>query len=354
MPRTAKDTPWFGRRKGSPTFYAFWYDRATRETRRLSLGTKDPLEAKARFATFLSEGKAFTDPEVGGLTVSQALSQYWTDHVTQKCAAPRRQDNAIRKLVAFFGATPLAEVDIPLSRLYADQRRAQGTSDPTVRRELGVLIAAANHARRWKRIAAANMPSVELPKDSCISQDEETHFFTKEQVRQMFTETSGEFHHYLKLLYYSGARRNSIETLERSQVRWEQGHVLLTKPGQRITKKRRPIVPILNEMREPLKALYDAATDRGAERLFTMSSETYYCRFKALLAKIGLEGHPHLMRHSRATHLLQDGVPLYSVARLLGDTVATVERVYGHHSAEHLSRQLSGGNCGVQQLSSTI
>jgi hypothetical protein len=29
--------------------------------------------------------------------------------------------------------------------------------------------------------------------------------------------------------------------------------------------------------------------------------------------------------------------PIYDVAKLLGDTVATVEKVYGHHSPEYLA-----------------
>jgi site-specific recombinase XerD len=43
-----------------------------------------------------------------------------------------------------------------------------------------------------------------------------------------------------------------------------------------------------------------------------------------------------MIRHSRASHLLQDGEDLWKVARLLGDTVATVERVYAHVLPEHL------------------
>ncbi len=51
------------------------------------------------------------------------------------------------------------------------------------------------------------------------------------------------------------------------------------------------------------------------------------------------------MRHSRATHLLQAGVDIYTVARLLGDSVTTVERVYGHHSADHMAATIR--QCGA-------
>ena len=37
--------------------------------------------------------------------------------------------------------------------------------------------------------------------------------------------------------------------------------------------------------------------------------------------------------------MLMDGESVYKVAKLLGDTVQTVERTYGHHSVEYLETQ---------------
>ena len=50
---------------------------------------------------------------------------------------------------------------------------------------------------------------------------------------------------------------------------------------------------------------------------------------------------PHVLRHTRATHLLQKGVAPYAVASLLGDTVATVLRVYGHHCPNYLAEAIA-------------
>ena len=46
---------------------------------------------------------------------------------------------------------------------------------------------------------------------------------------------------------------------------------------------------------------------------------------------------PHVMRHTAATLMLRAGVSLWDTAGVLGDTVATVEKYYGHHAAAHLS-----------------
>jgi integrase len=40
--------------------------------------------------------------------------------------------------------------------------------------------------------------------------------------------------------------------------------------------------------------------------------------------------HPHRLRHSYATHLLDAGTPIHHVAELMGDTVGTVEGTYSH------------------------
>lgn len=46
---------------------------------------------------------------------------------------------------------------------------------------------------------------------------------------------------------------------------------------------------------------------------------------------VAVEGvHPHRLRHSYATHLLEAGTPIHHVAELMGDTVQTIESTYSH------------------------
>jgi integrase len=53
----------------------------------------------------------------------------------------------------------------------------------------------------------------------------------------------------------------------------------------------------------------------------------------------GLDGiTPHILRHTRATWMMQAGVPIWDAAGFLGMTVKTLEQVYGHHAPDHQER----------------
>jgi integrase len=53
--------------------------------------------------------------------------------------------------------------------------------------------------------------------------------------------------------------------------------------------------------------------------------------WRPLLGRLGLPyRNPHQLRHSVATALIADGVPLGDVAAYLGDTVQTVVKTYLH------------------------
>ena len=52
--------------------------------------------------------------------------------------------------------------------------------------------------------------------------------------------------------------------------------------------------------------------------------------FRHVLRRALPGAHPHKLRHTYATHLLEDSVPIHHVAELLGDSVATVEATYSH------------------------
>lgn len=366
MARPKRTTPWLQRRgdQNNGPYYAFWYDAEKRETKRITLATTDSGEAEIKFAEFLLNGREIRSPRPDGLTVAVALDDYFNEHVLKHCAAAGRQRDAIRHLKAFFGGYALRDVNVPLSQSYTAARLA-GTigggarrknkvgSDATIRRELNVLVAAANHAI-WMNRKGAAVVKVDLPPERRLGPDDEAPYYTRDELARIFLEAekmaeeermtepdnpvAGEIEDFIKLLYLTGARRRSIENLERFQVKVAEKRILLQKPGKRTTKKRQPIVPILKSMEGPLGALLA----RGRpNRLF--GCVDFYRAYVDLCERAGIDkarAHPHIMRHTRATHLLQDGKTIFDVAKLLGDTMATLERVYGHHSAEHLATRL--------------
>lgn len=268
------------------------------------------------------------------------MAQYCAEH---RVADEDRRDTIVRHLTAYFGKTEIEAIDIDAANGYAAARRSgkigggarrtnKTGSDATIRRELVVLITAAKHALKRKRISV--MPVVELPREKLAGQDEEVAYYSREELQRIFDAATGELRTFVHLLYLTGARRGSIENLRRGQVKWEQKRLLLQPDGKVATKKRQPIVPILPSMAPHLRALWDGSMN---DRLF--SRVNYYEPYRTLLAGLGMaeKSHPHCMRHTRISHLLQDGKSIFDVAKFVGDTVGTIEKTYGHHSASWLA-----------------
>lgn len=383
MARPKREGPWLGKRNGIYQFCV--YDPVAKRTKRTGLRTRDSVEAAKRFAAYAQNGGAAIDAfRDDGITVEQALDFYWKEHVTTRddkgrpnVADPRRQEYAIAYLKEFFGDRPLKEIGVPQCREYVKARRKGAVkielkldsdtknwsaSDSTIRRELTVLRAASNCALLWKRISQQDMPTFELPGDE--EQASEFAWYTKAELDKLFKvaeqeweaaavaadvapkekRESAEAHllnafrlkAFVKLAYWWGARRGWVERLETSQVDFELGVVDPYKPGEKRTKKRRFKMPIFPEIRPEIEELCRTSY-RGW--LFGGPRIEFYHRFARLCGRAGLQEkcNPHTLRHSRATHMLMDRENPYVVAKLLGDTLATVEKVYGHFSPEFFS-----------------
>ncbi len=331
MPRPRSTIPWVEVHP-SGVHYVYWYDAALRRTCKESLGTRDAAEAQLAFARFLTAGPKNTRL-VGpaGVTVRQVLDWYDTGHVEPNVVDKERQRDAFTHLLAFWSDKPIASITVEESRAYATARRNGVTgrvgSDSTVRRELKVLVAAAHHAEWMKRITALDLPHVDMP-------DEPTggtvKWLTKDQLRTALSRSTGLLADFILLSYYTGARRHSIEFLRKTQVDLRLALIDLQPAGGPITKKRRPKVPIFPEIRPTVERLMQ----RDGEYLI---GRRMYKDFVRHMAGLGIPAHPHMLRHSRASHMLMDGEDIWKVGKLLGDSVKTVERVYGHVNAEYLN-----------------
>lgn len=354
MGRKRRDIPWLDVRDNG-VYYANWYDDKARQTRRQSMDTRDVDEARSAFADFLQRGpKGAKHVGDAGVTVDQILTWYdvgvpdlHEGHITKKVVDKGRQRIACATLKAHFGKTLVRDVDIAAADAYAAARRrgevasqkngtARVAGDSTIRRELGVLEAAAAWCVKRKLLPPSDVPQIEKP----VEPEAKAPWLTKESIRTLFEKSDGKLRAFCRLTYYWGARRRSVETLWVSQVDLKHSRVDLHKPGSPRTKKRRPIVPIYPEIRRDIETLL---LDTTNEYLFGGSTEFYHDFVKLCvdnnIQAVGAEGEtpwPHLLRHSRATHMLMDGEDIFKVAKLLGDTVATVERVYAGSTPEYL------------------
>ena len=272
------------------------------------------------------------------ITVAEILEDYEREHVLIKVKDKERAGIALVHLRAYFGPFPICAIThatvIRYCALRAKGTIGQPSKSPTHRRELALLVAAFNRAVRYRKITGTDVPYIELP-DASVPRD---RWLTHKELERLFKAAPPRCYMFVMLAYYTASRKTAIETLTWSQVDLAAGTITLDKPGARQTKKRRPVVPISPKLLPLLQKAFEAKT---TEYVLGQPGKIRTA-FTNACVRAGLENvTPHTLRHTRATHLLQGGIDPWAVAGLLGDTVDTVLRVYGHHCPDHLRAALA-------------
>lgn len=146
----------------------------------------------------------------------------------------------------------------------------------------------------------------------------------------------------LELLYASGLRVSELLSLKPESVNMQEGWVRVLGKG---AKER--LVPLHSRALSALK-LYLLERARRfkspAPELFLgrgggkLSRVQFWRLLRALGKKAGLrvELHPHLLRHTFATHLVEGGADLRSVQEMLGHADLSTTQIYTHLDASAL------------------
>jgi integrase/recombinase XerC len=143
----------------------------------------------------------------------------------------------------------------------------------------------------------------------------------------------------IQLLYFTGIRRSELIDLKVKDIDFPKG--LLKVLGKR-NKER--LVPLLPEIQDHLKMLLKSQEDlkivREADFFFVNEkgkklpiSFVYQC-VKKYFGRVSTKTKrsPHVLRHSFATHLLDQGADLNSIKDLLGHTSIAATQHYTHSS----------------------
>jgi len=147
----------------------------------------------------------------------------------------------------------------------------------------------------------------------------------------------------IAFFYFTGVRRIELITLKESDVNIESSTVKIM--GKRSKERIIPILPKLKKAIILFNEIKFKFHDKTSSDYFFISkngkqlSEKFVYRtvneyFKLVSPK--LKKAPHVLRHSFATHLINEGADINSVKELLGHSSLSATQVYSHTSMERI------------------
>lgn len=152
-------------------------------------------------------------------------------------------------------------------------------------------------------------------------------------------------HAILELFYSSGLRLAELVNLEIDMLDFSEGTVIVTGKGNKTR-----IVPMGSHAMSAMKVWLQRRAeiiiaDTNPKAIFvtqqgrkiTPRAVQYRIKGWAIKQGVNIDMHPHLLRHSFATHVLQSSQDLRAVQEMLGHANISTTQIYTHLDFQHLA-----------------
>lgn len=298
----------------------------------------------------------------------------------------------IERLLGYWHDKTLAQVKAKTCRAYVAYRTAMVWKPPgaksgrpvsaqTARRELETLSAAIGVWHREHNLRSrplVTLPEKAQPHPDWLTENEyqrmvrvaqgwrwiASDLATREPIWERTADPLPHLERFIHSAFFTGSRSAGILAMGWKRATMN-GHIdfksltwFRSGPLQTKTRKREPpcrihdrLLPLLKEWHaaDARDAVEWLITYRG-ERIDRIDGSFVECARLACLDRREIDGHdrvadqsmgwptPHIMRHTRATLMLQAGRSYAEVAEYLGMSVRMVETTYGHHHVEYQAK----------------
>lgn len=243
--------------------------------------------------------------------------------------------------VSTLGVTSLSHLKSNHIRFWVSDMMTQGISARSVNRKLSTIRSFFKFLRKEEVLHHNPMSKVVAPK---ISKHLVKDIPAKD-LEELFSRFPWEEYEFgirdrllLLMLYTTGMRLSELTQLQRTDI--DFGRNLIRVLGKRNKLREIPIHPELGEglhvylnthqeahvfIRDGKKPLYS---------VYVYRLVTHYLSLFSSASKIS----PHVLRHSFATHMLNNGAQLMAIKDLLGHSSLSATQVYTKNSFEKLKR----------------
>ena len=277
--------------------------------------------------------------------MQEVFNKYVNYLGTERNASPYTVRNYTHDLLDFFGylksreVTSLNEVNKQILRGYLSQLVKGGFAKVSISRKLSAIRSFYRYLLREKLVVSSPVAQTSSPKLDRRLPD----FLTPEEMVRLLeaadlaTPQGLRDRALIELLYASGLRVSELVSLDLDQVNLDTGESRVWGKGA----KERVVL-----MGKPAAGALSAYLSQGRPRLLTRKNQALFVNRDggrltersiqriltkyARIAGIKKRVHPHMLRHTFATHLLDGGADLRVVQELLGHASLVSTQIYTH------------------------
>ncbi len=248
-------------------------------------------------------------------------------------------------LLALAADTPLDQLQIHHLRRFVAQLHARGLDGRTLARMLSAWrgfyrYLARDHGYTHNPCVGLRAPKSKKILPQALSPDEAGRLMEIPDGDALATRDKAIF----ELFYSSGLRLSELTGLALTDINFSDATVRVTGKGAKTR-----VVPVgshalnaaqkwLKERAPLVKAGCDALFVNRNGRRLTPRAVQY--RIKQWALKLGLDSnvHPHVLRHSFASHVLQSSGDLRAVQEMLGHASISTTQIYTHLDFQYLAK----------------
>jgi len=245
-----------------------------------------------------------------------------------------------------FGSTPLPDIKPTYVRTWLASLKEQGMEAKSINRKISSLKSFFKYQLREELVQVSPMSTIISPKmNKRLPQ-----FVEKADINTLFSyvefpdDWQGKTDRILLQLFYNtGIRQAELVSLKENQVDYFKKSIKVLGKGnkERIIPVSVDLLGILKDYvaeKRKLFEKYDSQVLLINEKGRPLYPKYVYNAVKKYLSKITTisKKSPHVLRHTFATHLMNNGADLNAVKELLGHSSLAATQIYTHNSIEKL------------------
>lgn len=249
-------------------------------------------------------------------------------------------------LTSQFDAPALGNITAMYVRSWLAEMKEEGISSKTINRKISSLKSFFKYGMKTGVLSETPMTTVTAPRISkrlpvFVEQQDMATLFDHVEFSDDWKGRTERL--VIKLFYYSGMRLSELINLKESQLDIANTQVKVLGKGN---KER--IIPVSKDLMDDLHTyiLEKPMRTTGISMVFTskkgkqLQARTVYNFVKKHLSQVTTiqKKSPHILRHSFATHLMNNGADLNAVKELLGHSSLAATQVYTHNTIEKLKK----------------